>query len=126
AALLGDQYAQGRLTIAEFEARVDAAYRAASRDELCKLTRDLPVRLLFDPVTRCRVGSGPTGAEVRGRVGAAVKRVSWLLPVLVMAAVLAGCVVSLAWAGVVVGAVLPIAAVGLIFACPYSGHHSPR
>ena len=37
--------AQGRLTAAEYDERVTAAYAAVTREELARLTRDLPGRL---------------------------------------------------------------------------------
>ena len=42
AAALREHYAQGRLTLDEFNQRVDAAYAATMRSQLSALTRDLP------------------------------------------------------------------------------------
>jgi hypothetical protein len=43
AALLQRHYATGRLTVAEVEERLAAAYAARTRDQLQALTADLPV-----------------------------------------------------------------------------------
>lgn len=42
AAALRECYAQGRLTLEEFNERIDAAYAATMRSQLSALTRDLP------------------------------------------------------------------------------------
>ena len=42
AAALREHYAQGRLTLEEFNQRIDAAYAATMRSQLSALTRDLP------------------------------------------------------------------------------------
>ncbi len=42
AAALRESYAQGRLTLEEFNQRIDAAYAATMRSQLSALTRDLP------------------------------------------------------------------------------------
>jgi hypothetical protein len=43
AARLREHYAQGRLTLEEFNQRLDAAFAATTRSHLSALTRDLPV-----------------------------------------------------------------------------------
>ena len=42
AAFLREHYAQGRLTMDEFDQRLDAAFAATMRSQLSALTRDLP------------------------------------------------------------------------------------
>jgi len=42
AAALREHYAQGRLTLEEFNQRIEAAYAATMRSQLSALTRDLP------------------------------------------------------------------------------------
>jgi hypothetical protein len=42
ATALRESYAQGRLTLEEFNQRIDAAYAATMRSQLSALTRDLP------------------------------------------------------------------------------------
>jgi DNA-binding PadR family transcriptional regulator len=42
AAALGEHFAQGRLTLEEFIARLDAALTATMRSEIAETTRDLP------------------------------------------------------------------------------------
>jgi Domain of unknown function (DUF1707) len=42
AAALREHYAQGRLTLEEFNQRIEAAFAAAMRSQLTMLTRDLP------------------------------------------------------------------------------------
>jgi hypothetical protein len=42
AAELREHYAQGRLTLEDFNQRIDAAYAARTRGDLDQLTRDLP------------------------------------------------------------------------------------
>jgi DUF1707 SHOCT-like domain len=44
-ARLGRALAHGRLTLAEYDERVTAAYSCTDRDDLAKLTDDLPGRL---------------------------------------------------------------------------------
>lgn len=42
AAALREHYAQGRLTLEEFNERIEATYAATMRSQLSRLTRDLP------------------------------------------------------------------------------------
>jgi DNA-binding PadR family transcriptional regulator len=42
AAALGEHFAQGRLTLDELMARLDAAFNATTRSEIAQTTRDLP------------------------------------------------------------------------------------
>jgi hypothetical protein len=51
AALLAQQVAAGRLTMSEFEERVDAAYVARTRGQLQDLTVDLPGEGAADEIT---------------------------------------------------------------------------
>jgi hypothetical protein len=60
AALLSQQVAAGRLTMGEFEERVDAAFEARTREQLRDLTADLPTDTSpertapeFDPCLLC-------------------------------------------------------------------------
>ena len=60
AALLSQQVAAGRLTMGEFEERVEAAFAARTREQLRDLTADLPTgasrertALEFDPCLLC-------------------------------------------------------------------------
>lgn len=58
AAALGEHFAQGRLTLDELDARLDAALTATTQGEITQATRDLPdVTVLSDrpPVTSSRL-----------------------------------------------------------------------
>ncbi|MGX4691968.1 DUF1707 SHOCT-like domain-containing protein [Streptomyces sp. JNUCC 63] len=67
---LRDALAEGRLDMAEFEERLDAAYRARTYGELAPLTRDLPVPGVSAPVVdmtkRPAQDSGWAGRVVGG------------------------------------------------------------
>jgi hypothetical protein len=76
AASLREHYAQGRLTLEEFNERLDAAYKAITQSQLNLITRDLPHAAAPSaplPVTtipgggreRAREEYGPRGARAR-------------------------------------------------------------
>src|SRR5271155_3348237 len=76
AASLREHYAQGRLTLEEFNERLDAALKATMRSQLSSLTRDLPHATAPSaplPVTtipgggrdRARQEYGPRGSRPR-------------------------------------------------------------
>ena len=76
AASLREHYAQGRLTLEEFNERLDAAYKATTQSQLNLITRDLPHAAAPSaplPVSsipgggreRAREDYGPRGARVR-------------------------------------------------------------
>ena len=67
--LLSDHAAQGRLSVEELDARVDAALAARTRGELAALTRDLPASDDRPRVPRRRSGRGPL-PELSGQLGA--------------------------------------------------------
>jgi DNA-binding MarR family transcriptional regulator len=50
AAALGEHFAQGRLTLHELNARLDATLTATTYRELSQVTRDLPDLAVLDPV----------------------------------------------------------------------------
>jgi len=64
---LRDQYAEGRLTLEEFDERTSAAYAAKTWTDLRELTSDLPVRLSFAPASAA-VAPG-FGADAPGQWG---------------------------------------------------------
>jgi hypothetical protein len=64
---LRGQYAEGRLTLEEFDERTSAAYAARTWTDLRELTSDLPVRLSFGP-TSAPVAPG-SGAGAPGGWG---------------------------------------------------------
>ena len=86
AARLRDNYAQGRLTLEEFQERLDAAFAATRQSDLEALTRDLPpsaapappVPLTAPAQERTGRGPGP-----RARLGmipvVAAALVTWLI-----------------------------------------------
>src|SRR5215469_6089058 len=59
---LRDQYAEGRLTLEEFDERTSAAYAAKTWTDLRELTSDLPVRLSFGPASAAVVPGSGAGA----------------------------------------------------------------
>jgi Domain of unknown function (DUF1707) len=87
---LREHYAAGRLTIDEFRARLDAAYAAATADELSRGTADLPAAGPGPAADPAPSGPGPAGRyraaspRRRGRAAAAL-----ILAGLVTAGVLA-------------------------------------
>jgi DNA-binding MarR family transcriptional regulator len=59
AAALGEHFAQGRLTLDELNARLDAALTARTHGELAQAARDLPALAAFSARPRWRIpGSG--------------------------------------------------------------------
>jgi DNA-binding MarR family transcriptional regulator len=59
AAALGEHFAQGRLTLDELNARLDAALTARTHGELAQAARDLPALAAFSARPSCRIpGSG--------------------------------------------------------------------
>jgi hypothetical protein len=68
--VLRDALAEGRLDMAEFEERLDAAYRARTYGELTPLTRDLPAPAAPGvPVTGGPAASGSWAGRVVGGEG---------------------------------------------------------
>jgi len=65
AARLREHYAQGRLTLEEFNQRLDAVFAATTQSRLSALTRDLPH--LAAPSTPLPVSTAGTGRERTGR-----------------------------------------------------------
>ena len=59
---LRDQYAEGRLTLEEFDERTSAAYAAKTWTDLRELTNDLPVRLSFGPASAAVAPGSGAGA----------------------------------------------------------------
>jgi hypothetical protein len=59
---LRDQYAEGRLTLEEFDERTSAAYAAKTWTDLRELTSDLPVRLSFGPASAAVAPGSGAGA----------------------------------------------------------------
>jgi hypothetical protein len=85
---LADHFAQDRLTLPEYERRVELAYRAASVDALRDLTRDLaptpPVRAASDAPVSTRVESLPYPASRKrtffALMSGVIRRGNWLVP----------------------------------------------
>lgn len=85
---LADHFAQDRLTLPEYERRVELAYRAASADALRDLTRDLapmlPVRAAADATVATRVDSTPQLASRKrtffALMSGVIRRGNWLVP----------------------------------------------
>ncbi len=100
AAHLREHYAQGRLTLEEFQHRLDAVFDAATQGQLTALTRDLPRAAFPAPLPVAAAGSGGERAGREHRPG------SWarlgLIPV-ILAALAAWLLVSdlglFAWPG---------------------------
>jgi len=91
---LRDQYAEGRLTLEEFDERTSAAYAAKTWTDLRELTSDLPVRLSFAPASAAVAagsGAGAPGQWGQHRPGAPQAwRFVPLLPILFVWIVAAG------------------------------------
>jgi len=80
---LRGQYAEGRLTLEEFDERTSAAYAAKTWTDLRELTSDLPVRLSFGPASAAATpgpGAGAPGAWGQRWPGARAWRFVPLLP----------------------------------------------
>lgn len=111
---LEEQTAQGRLTVAEFQERVDAALTARTWGELAELTNDLPVDLPtpFHSTSSASAASSPGAGRARNACHWAC-----LLPFLLAV------VVGVAGAPGVAAAV-GVAAAAL--ACVLTNHHRRR
>jgi Domain of unknown function (DUF1707) len=81
--VLRDHYAEGRLTLDEFDERTSSAYAAKTRTDLRKLTNDLPVDLSFGPA-HVAIATGPTAVAPR------TLRVAPVLPILLIVALSTG------------------------------------
>ncbi|MFH8370284.1 DUF1707 domain-containing protein [Streptomyces sp. NPDC018031] len=85
---LRDAVAEGRLTMEEFEERLDAAYRARTHGELEPLVRDLPVPAgAAGPVAvpagsgwPARIGHAPTSRFGIGVLGGFERAGRWVVP----------------------------------------------
>src|SRR5688572_2512617 len=85
---LADHFAQDRLTLPEYERRVELAYRAGTADALRDLTRDLaptpPVRVAAEAPLSTRVDSHPRlPARTRNffaLMSGVIRRGNWLVP----------------------------------------------
>jgi Domain of unknown function (DUF1707) len=123
AAQLREHYAAGRLSLDEFQDRLDAVYRAQTARELGMVTSSLPHEgVLIPPGTPW--GSYPGGyplgvAEVRAAMGRAGRRIMLALGVLAAGSLLVLTLLITAFMvhggllGVVVGALLAILAAGV-------------
>lgn len=89
-AILREHTAQGRLTLDEFDERMNAAYDAKTWDDLRVLTRDLPAEAgpAADVGKRAGDRSHPRGGAV------AIPRVTYLIPLAILAVVLAGAAIT--------------------------------
>ncbi len=85
---LADHFAQDRLTVNEYERRVELVYRAASADALRDLTKDLvpspPVRVAQAPVTGTAEASVPARSSRAKNffalMSGVVRRGNWTVP----------------------------------------------
>jgi len=72
---LREHYAHGRLTLEEFNQRLDAAFAAKTQDDLSRLTADLPhIRSGGTPLPSSRTGKSPSlasGPPLAGRAAGA-------------------------------------------------------
>ncbi len=95
--ILGTQYTAGRLTLAEFDERMAAAYDGKTWGDLLDLTRDLPADVRFgtDLAARPPAGRPAAGRPAAGRFRPPPRRFVQLAPLLIAGAVL----VSLPWGG---------------------------
>ena len=73
AAELREHVGEGRLTLEEFSARIDAAYEARTLGELETLTRDLPAAGSHAPATMARPTRRPTRRSIAVMSGIARK-----------------------------------------------------
>jgi Domain of unknown function (DUF1707) len=89
-ATLGDHYAAGRLTREEFDERIEQAMQARFDRDLRPLFADLPDSPDSEP-------RSPTGRGWRTGAGMAVPLFFWLLPVLLVALVIAAVAFSAPW-----------------------------
>lgn len=79
-AILRDAHGEGRLTLDEFDERMNAAYSAKTWGSLRELTRDLPA----DPALGAGPGRLPAGYQLQGRPPARRAHVGPMLPVLAL------------------------------------------
>ena len=85
---LADHFAQDRLTLPEYERRVELAYRASSADALRDLTRDLapmpPARVGPEGAVATRVETEPQPASRKrtffALMSGVIRRGNWLVP----------------------------------------------
>jgi Flp pilus assembly protein TadB len=87
---LGDHYAEGRLTREEFDERIEQAMQARFDRDLRPLFADLPVSADSEPQPHVTRGW-------RMGVGMAVPLLFWLLPMLLVAMVIAAVALSAPW-----------------------------
>ncbi len=90
AAHLREHYAQGRLTLAEFNTRLDAVFAATTQSQLTALTRDLPhTAASSPPLPFTTTGTGTGGGSGQERARGGRQRGSWaslgMIPVLIAA-----------------------------------------
>jgi hypothetical protein len=84
AARLREHYAQGRLTLEEFNQRLDAAFAATTQSQLSALTRDLP-RLAASPALP-PVTAASAGRQRARQEHQAGSRARWsMIPVIIAA-----------------------------------------
>jgi uncharacterized protein DUF1707 len=84
AACLREHYAQGRLTLEEFNQRIDAAFAATTQSQLGTLTRDLPrLAAPLAPAPVAAAGSGRERARREHRSG--FRRRRSMIPVIIAA-----------------------------------------
>lgn len=86
---LADHFAQDRLTLPEYERRVELAYRADSTDALRELTRDLaplvPAQMTQPAPLGAAAARAPTGLATRAKtffalMSGVVRRGKWTVP----------------------------------------------
>lgn len=123
--ILREHTAQGRLTLDEFEERMTAAYAAKTWDDLRPLTRDLPAEVTFahgrsGTQARPDMAAGPPQRPARGP---AIPRAAYLLPLLILATVLAGSAVA---TGAFRAIPVPLLFIGLFWAFCGRGGCRPR
>jgi len=83
AAELQEHFARGRLTIDEFNQRLDAVFAAKTQSDLSRITSDLPhVRPAGAPLPGSRMGTGArlVSAAPQGRMGRDAQPVGWAGP----------------------------------------------
>jgi hypothetical protein len=88
AQVLHDAMAEGRLTVAELEERLDQVYAAKTIGELQPLTRDLPVTLAPSPVAQQRalavphdrIGGRGTSSTAVAVMSGAERKGAWVVP----------------------------------------------
>lgn len=92
-AILREHTAQGRLTLDEFDERMNAAYAAKTWEDLRPLTMDLPAE--GAPTADVRTRTERSGDRSRPRGGSlAIPRMTYLIPLAILAVILTGSVVG--------------------------------